>query len=70
MEINPNFMAPCGLFCGVCGIYYATRDKNPKFLEKLFAFYKSHLFPFIKLFPWEKCVIIYQKVETIYTLKW
>ncbi|MFC1822123.1 DUF3795 domain-containing protein [Thermodesulfobacteriota bacterium] len=54
MEINPNFLAPCGLYCGVCGVYYATRDKNLKFLEKLFAFYKTHLFLLIKLFSQKK----------------
>jgi len=35
MEINPNFLAPCGLYCGVCGIYYATRDENEKFKNSL-----------------------------------
>ena len=34
MEINPNFLAPCGLYCGVCGVYYATKDKNEKFKER------------------------------------
>ncbi|MBF0399038.1 MAG: DUF3795 domain-containing protein, partial [Desulfobacterales bacterium] len=28
---NKNLMAPCGLYCGLCGIYIATRDKNEKF---------------------------------------
>ena len=28
---NKNLMAPCGLYCGVCGVYLATRDKNEKF---------------------------------------
>lgn len=28
---NPNLMAPCGLYCGACGVYIATRDKNEKF---------------------------------------
>ncbi len=27
---NKNLMAPCGLYCGACGIYIATRDKNDK----------------------------------------
>jgi hypothetical protein len=26
-----NLMAPCGLYCGVCGVYIATRDDNEKF---------------------------------------
>ena len=28
---NRNLMAPCGLYCGACGIYIATRDGNEKF---------------------------------------
>ena len=39
MEVNPNWLAPCGLYCGVCGIMYATRDDNPKFAEKLATVY-------------------------------
>ena len=28
---NRDLMAPCGLYCGSCGIYIATRDGNEKF---------------------------------------
>jgi hypothetical protein len=28
---NRDLMAPCGLYCGVCGVYIATRDDNEKF---------------------------------------
>ncbi|MFC1889640.1 DUF3795 domain-containing protein [Thermodesulfobacteriota bacterium] len=28
---NKDLMAPCGLYCGACGIYIATRDGNDKF---------------------------------------
>ena len=28
---NRYLMAPCGLYCGACGIYIATRDDNEKF---------------------------------------
>jgi hypothetical protein len=28
---NKDLMAPCGLYCGVCGVYIATRDRNEKF---------------------------------------
>ena len=28
---NKDLMAPCGLYCGACGVYIATRDKNEKF---------------------------------------
>ena len=43
MEINPEFLAPCGLYCGVCGILYATRDNNLKFKERLLGVYKGKL---------------------------
>jgi hypothetical protein len=41
MEVNPAFLSPCGLYCGVCGVYYATRDKNPEFTEKLMGVYQD-----------------------------
>ena len=28
---NKDLMAPCGLYCGACGVYIATRDNNDKF---------------------------------------
>ncbi len=28
---NKDLMAPCGLYCGACGVYIATRDDNKKF---------------------------------------
>ena len=28
---NRALMAPCGLYCGTCGVYIATRDGNEKF---------------------------------------
>ena len=43
MEINPNLLAPCGLYCGVCGVYYATRDKNNKFMETFLNFYQDKM---------------------------
>ena len=27
---NKELMAPCGLYCGTCSIYIATRDNNEK----------------------------------------
>ncbi|MBW1612704.1 MAG: hypothetical protein JRF08_03425 [Deltaproteobacteria bacterium] len=39
MEINPDYLAPCGLYCGVCGILYATRENNLKFKQILADFY-------------------------------
>ncbi len=43
MEVNQDFLAPCGLYCGVCGVYYATRDKNEGFLDKLLKMYQSKM---------------------------
>jgi hypothetical protein len=33
--MNPELLAPCGLYCGLCGIYVASRDNNQKLKEKL-----------------------------------
>jgi len=41
MAINPNFVSPCGLYCGVCAIYIAHRDNNLKFKERLVNLYKG-----------------------------
>lgn len=41
MRINPNFLAPCGLYCGVCAILIAHRDNNLKLKEKLVELYKG-----------------------------
>ena len=41
MENGSELLAPCGLYCGVCGVYYATRDDNEKFLQKLLNVYQS-----------------------------
>jgi hypothetical protein len=43
VEINNSFLAPCGLYCGVCAVYYATRDKNKKFKERLVGVYQGKL---------------------------
>ena len=32
---DKKLMAPCGLYCGVCGVYIATRDNNDKFKKAL-----------------------------------
>jgi predicted RNA-binding Zn-ribbon protein involved in translation (DUF1610 family) len=39
MDVNPDWVPPCGLYCGVCGIMYATRDDSPKFRERLAGVY-------------------------------
>jgi hypothetical protein len=41
MKINPDLVAPCGLYCGVCAIRIAGRDNNEKFKERLVAVYKG-----------------------------
>lgn len=39
MPVNPALLAPCGLYCGVCGVYIAHRDGNEKFKERLATVY-------------------------------
>ena len=41
MKINSAHISPCGLYCGVCGIYHATRENNMRFLKVLLKMYKS-----------------------------
>lgn len=36
---NRDLMAPCGLYCGACGIYLAKRDGNDKFKAVLANLY-------------------------------
>lgn len=36
---NRDLMAPCGLYCGVCGVYIATRDNNDKFKKVMGSLY-------------------------------
>jgi hypothetical protein len=43
MTVNPEYLAPCGLYCGVCAILYASKDDNLKFKERLVALYKDRL---------------------------
>jgi hypothetical protein len=38
---NPELIAPCGLYCGVCAIYIAHRDNNQKFKERLLSVYSG-----------------------------
>ena len=44
MKINPDFISPCGLYCGVCAIYMAHRDNNEKFKERLAGLYSGAVF--------------------------
>ncbi|MDR3557074.1 MAG: DUF3795 domain-containing protein [Syntrophobacteraceae bacterium] len=43
MTKKPEFAAPCGLYCGVCAIYIASRDNNLKFKERLVSLYKGEI---------------------------
>ncbi len=43
MEINREFLSPCGLYCGVCAILIAHRDNNTKFKERLVKLYQGGL---------------------------
>jgi hypothetical protein len=41
VKINPELVAPCGLYCGVCAIFIAHRDQNMKLKELLLRLYKG-----------------------------
>jgi hypothetical protein len=41
MKVNPYFVSPCGLYCGVCAIYIAHRDNNQKFEDRLVDLYQG-----------------------------
>ncbi len=33
--MNTELLAPCGLYCGVCGVYIASRDNNQKLKDQI-----------------------------------
>ncbi len=35
MLLNKNIVAVCGLYCGACGVYYATQEKDEKKLQEM-----------------------------------
>ncbi|MFO7604931.1 MAG: DUF3795 domain-containing protein [Desulfurivibrionaceae bacterium] len=41
MEINPEHISPCGLYCGICGIYRATQENNLRFLKVILKKYQT-----------------------------
>jgi hypothetical protein len=43
MNVNPELISPCGLYCGVCAVYMAHRDNNNKFKERLVTLYKGEV---------------------------
>ena len=40
MNIKKELLAPCGLYCGVCGVLIASRDNNEKFRQRLSTVYE------------------------------
>lgn len=70
MSVNPNLLAPCGLYCGVCGIHYADKHEDEVLKQKLAKSYgvepesikcdgclSDNKFAFCKLCPIRDCVI-------------
>jgi hypothetical protein len=43
MTVNPDFISPCGLYCGVCAILIAHRDNNQKLKERLVRLYRGDI---------------------------
>ena len=43
MDIKKEWLAPCGLYCGVCAIMMAHRDNNQKLKERLANLYKGEV---------------------------
>ncbi|WP_319522259.1 DUF3795 domain-containing protein [uncultured Desulfosarcina sp.] len=41
MTVNPDYLSPCGLYCGVCAIHIAHRDGNEKLKQRLLNLYKG-----------------------------
>lgn len=39
MDLRPEHIAPCGLYCGVCRIHYATQENDQAFLHRLVKIY-------------------------------
>jgi hypothetical protein len=41
MTVNPSYLSPCGLYCGVCAIHIAHLSDNQKFKKRLANLYKG-----------------------------
>jgi hypothetical protein len=67
--VKKELLAPCGLYCGVCGVYMAHRDDNEKFKERLGTVYgcspeeiacegclSDNTFKYCKVCPVRDCV--------------
>ena len=49
-EINPEHVAPCGLYCGVCRIHHATQENDLAYLKRLLRIY-ARRFPEMASLP-------------------
>ena len=62
---NKDLMAPCGLYCGTCGVYIATRDGNEKFRTIMGNLYKTnHKTQNVS----GACSLIHRKSFTVYAV--
>jgi hypothetical protein len=52
-EINPEHVAPCGLYCGVCRIHHATQENDLAYLKRLVRVY-GRRFPEMASLPPEE----------------
>jgi len=43
LAINPDYAAPCGLYCGVCSVLLAGRENDKKLKRLLVSFLKRRL---------------------------
>jgi hypothetical protein len=43
MATNPDYVAPCGLYCGVCAVLLADKGNNEKLKQGLAGLYKGKL---------------------------
>jgi hypothetical protein len=51
IEIHPEHIAPCGLYCGVCRIHHATQENDRTLLERLARIYTRRLSEMAPLTP-------------------
>jgi hypothetical protein len=49
-KVNPEHIAPCGLYCGVCNINHATQENDLRYLARLARIY-ARRFPELASVP-------------------
>jgi hypothetical protein len=49
-QLNPEHVAPCGLYCGVCRIHHATQENDLAYLKRLLRVYRRR-FPEMASLP-------------------